>query len=662
MRWVLLLVYGCLVSESPVIEVSSFVGNSSNFYRDEFLPQAEVWNHSDALSTESENSKILIKFIAPQEFRYLIIQADSNDSYIVECLDRNSDKVLWVVPKAEGRDGLSIRKTELARSAKCQIIQIRPGVGDSKYSVARFKIFLEKPENWRFYEDITPKLISYVGAPQISVERMFAIRLGVLFLGLLILTLPPTWFKNFALTILLVLGLLSWFNIGRFHLTRYFHAHDVFHYYVGSKYSPELGYKLIYRCLLQALDELNIPRPGITRDLESNAMVSSDIEFQKGSTCREKFTEARWKNFVHDIRYFSKWLGNFGGVLGDHGYNASPVWNIFGYVISNLFFASDFNLSLISFFDFFLLSIGMLLALKAFGFACIVVFVTFWGTNAFADYGWIGNSYMRMDWFAWTLIGVSLLKLNYQSLGLIALSIASLLRIFPGLALLGLFVWALKNKPSFIGKIFLCFGGVFIFFMCVEIAIFSGFDHVQEFFQNLKKHSQTYSTNVVGIKIIASYSDQSRALSAKDPLATDVFVLWKQKRNEVLNENRLLYFGLIGILSILFMGLILKPVHLYTVPIVSLLLVQIISASNYDYVFLALLAFAPLGYFGQHLCLVFSGLSHFVYQYYFNYPYDDIYFGMSVLVYCWSVICFGVLLITKEQVSVGRLQLLKKNL
>ncbi|MEM4380471.1 MAG: hypothetical protein QXL01_07320 [Thermoplasmatales archaeon] len=618
------------------IDAVNFKGDVKKIIKN-LLPEGTVWNHQDAITAESSNARISLSFLNPVKINFLAIQADANDSYMIFCENDRSSHLLYAAPPVLGRDGLWIREAELKKTAECTRLLVRPTMGDTKYSLSWLFVSEQKPQNWDQFKNSVPKNVNYLGLTFWSVPRINALRLGLIFTTLVCVSLLSGYLKKAGLIICLVLGFIAWHNAGRFHLTRYFHAHDVFHYYVGSKYSPELGYRLIYRCTLRALEELDIKLPSSTRNLDTNLVVSSKAELAKSGECEKNFKPARWESFVKDINFFTKYHGNFSSIILDHGYNASPVWNIFGYFISNLLPATDLSLTVISFLDSFLVGLALLFAIRAFGLEPTAILTVVWGTAQHADYGWTGNAYLRLDWLALGLIGISLVKLQRLGFGFFFLFLAAGLRIFPGLSLLGISLAWVMNR-SFDFRRFIHAGFVFMaLFFVAELYIFRGFGHSVEFLRNLLKHSQTFSTNVVGTRIIASYSDQSRVSVVKDLNSSDGFALWKKQRQKVLEERKLFHIMLNLTLIALYVTVVKLGAPLDAVALSALLLTQCISSSNYDYVFMALMAVLPSGFLGAATALYFAGLTHVVAQYYEGMPFDDIYFGQSVLIYLWSI-------------------------
>ena len=82
--------------------------------------------------------------------------------------------------------------------------------------------------------------------------------------------------------LLIAIGLVScaaWWNLGRFHFSPFIHYYEFYHYYLGAKYAPELGYTRLYECTVAAEDEFAHLGPRLERapirDLTTNVLGSS---------------------------------------------------------------------------------------------------------------------------------------------------------------------------------------------------------------------------------------------------------------------------------------------------------------------------------------------------------------------------------------------------
>jgi len=110
--------------------------------------------------------------------------------------------------------------------------------------------------------------------------------------------------------LLLALGLLAgfcWWNLGTFHRDHYIHEWDAYHYYIGAKYAPELGYTRLYFCTIVADAEDGRLGDGArrkVRDLETNRVVTADTLLLEPGRCTGHFSPERWQAFKHDVAWF----------------------------------------------------------------------------------------------------------------------------------------------------------------------------------------------------------------------------------------------------------------------------------------------------------------------------------------------------------------------
>ncbi|HEX2658864.1 MAG TPA: discoidin domain-containing protein, partial [Polyangia bacterium] len=147
--------------------------------------------------------------------------------------------------------------------------------------------------------------------------------------------------RDRLLVIVGVLSFFAYFNFGKFHFGNYIHYWDVYHYYVGTKYFKELSYDRLYECSSLADSE----DPSLRRRVELRKIMNLRTNVLGGTTeilahpenCKSHFTPERWAMFKKDIEFFRNRQGvkRWEEAQTDHGYNATPVWNILGTIIAN---------------------------------------------------------------------------------------------------------------------------------------------------------------------------------------------------------------------------------------------------------------------------------------------------------------------------------------
>jgi hypothetical protein len=235
------------------------------------------------------------------------------------------------------------------------------------------------------------------------------------------------------------------------------HRHELYHYYLGSKYFPELGYFGLYTCSVQAHFG-DAPLPAELReitDLRSKQRRAAGQVMAAAPGCSEAFEPARWSAFQRDVERFHDWMGHetWTGVLRDHGYNPSPAWTLFGRSIASVVPATPAGLWWIAKLDVLLLLVAFAAVAVAFGLEAACVAVIAWGACGHTRYQWTGDAFLRQLWLATSLGGIAALRLGRPAAGGALLAVATLERVFPGAFFLGfgareLTTWMRERRPS----------------------------------------------------------------------------------------------------------------------------------------------------------------------------------------------------------------------
>lgn len=258
------------------------------------------------------------------------------------------------------------------------------------------------------------------------------------------------WVFNVALVLTAAAATAGYFEFGTLRYDRYMNPHDVFHYYIGAKYSLEHHYTGLYRAALIADQETGAKyRNSTIRNLDNHAMERvRDVLAQKDQI-KAWFTPERWELFKKDVAYFrdavpnSKWSGH---TLRDKGYNATPVWNALARHLANACPTdSVWAMRFLTYIDlvFLLCMFGLIWA--AFGWQVMLFAVIFHGTNYYMSFVHIKGGFMRLDWLAMLVASVCLIHLRWYKTAAVCLAYAAMARVFPLLFVFGLGVKALLN-------------------------------------------------------------------------------------------------------------------------------------------------------------------------------------------------------------------------
>ena len=254
--------------------------------------------------------------------------------------------------------------------------------------------------------------------------------------------------RNSFLAVLALIALGSWYNffqipesslkqdkIAKFDLAVYIHKTDSFHYYIGSKYFNELGYKHLYVCTALAELQLgyltNLSKKSL-RDLRDDSIVEAEKIRTEIENCNSRFTEDRWSSFKEDIDWFRARMSQkkWETVFYDHGFNATPVWLIVGQFVSNAI-SLDSKLWFVPFIlDALLLCLMWLVVFRVFGVQSGALSLIAWSTLPLSDYGWVGGALLRHDWLVLTVVGLCMLKQGRYVVSAMSLAYGGLLRMF----------------------------------------------------------------------------------------------------------------------------------------------------------------------------------------------------------------------------------------
>jgi len=216
---------------------------------------------------------------------------------------------------------------------------------------------------------------------------------------------------------------------------RFVNPHDVYHYYIGAKYSPEHRYADLYRATLLAQDEAEVGRvPTRIRDLDTHERETYVQVVAKKAAVKGRFSEERWADLQRDVAVFyglvppSKWAR----MLGDKGYNPTPVWNLLGRAIAEAVpIDNGWGLHVLTSFDLLLIGLMGTVAGLALGWEAGLLLVAFIGLNVFGSFVHIKGAFLRLDWLAALVGAVLCLRSKKGVLAGVLVAYAAMVRVFP---------------------------------------------------------------------------------------------------------------------------------------------------------------------------------------------------------------------------------------
>jgi hypothetical protein len=199
----------------------------------------------------------------------------------------------------------------------------------------------------------------------------------------------------------------------------------------------------------------------------------------------------------------------------DHGYNPPPVWTMGGKFFAELFSPGQRLLGFmwvqyLAMLDVVYL-LGMFAALYwAFGWRVFAVGAIFWGCQSSAPIYWTAGAFLRQDWLFYLVLSVCLLRKKYFALAGASLVYAGLLRVFPGLVVVGGLTVAgihlARHKRMAPHHLRMLLGGVLAAAILIGLSIkVSGKDSYRQFFKHtLQVHDQTPLTNHMGLRVLVA--------------------------------------------------------------------------------------------------------------------------------------------------------------
>ncbi len=359
--------------------------------------------------------------------------------------------------------------------------------------------------------------------------------------------LPPEQAGALLWTIAIV-AVVAWPNFGRLHGGSGIHHWEQFHYFLGSKYFPELGYDGLYAASLAAETQLNLGRPvqGHVRDLRTNEVVPSSILRTHRNEVRQRFTDDRWQKFEADVAYFLKSnpYDYIRRIRLDHGYNPTPTWTFTARLFSRYPAAGDSSLTLLAWIDPLLLAALFLMIFKTYGsrIGCLALII--FGLGYPWRFDWVGGAFLRQDWLAATGIAVCLMRKKIFLAAGVLLAYATMVRVFPGAFLIGPLIVGIRQtvEGRQVPKWLIRLGLGFVLGILLSVAAGAmtgrGPHAWTEFRANLHKHHGTWLTNNVGLENILLYDSDTVTRKDVDFSLPEPWLHWQAKMDRLHSERR----------------------------------------------------------------------------------------------------------------------------
>jgi len=355
-----------------------------------------------------------------------------------------------------------------------------------------------------------------------------------------------------ALGLLGVLGAAAYFNFLTFHGGRFIHFAEMFHYELGSKYFPELGYDGLYVASLEAQAESApaLPLPRVVRDLRTNTIVPVESLDQHRGEVRKRFAPQRWRRFVADHAAFldPADLRALNGVRLDHGYNPTPAWTFVGRLFNAWVPLDATTLPLMAVVDWLVLAATFVVVFRTFGSAVGATALVVFGAGYPWRYAWVGGAFLRYDWLAAVVVGICLLKRRRFAGAGVAFAYAAAVRLFPAFLLLGVAALAVRDllrRADLRWALRFAAGLGAGAAACVLAGSLTGrgFAAWGEFARDIARHHENWSTNAAGLELV--FLDSPQTLASRIPPAPlqERWAIWQEAMNRAHEARRPFYLA-----------------------------------------------------------------------------------------------------------------------
>jgi hypothetical protein len=381
----------------------------------------------------------------------------------------------------------------------------------------------------------------------ISWDAPLVLRLGslgafVLLLGLRNRTRIPAKIHTIAMAALVCLAFLAHTPFIRLHTDRgsigidydrfaWFHVHDIYHYYMGTKYFKEVGYSGLYEATVIADhedDPSGFDREAYIRDLRNNANLSKRLSvLPERERIVAPFSKERWREFKRDLELFRAYhppIWHSSRIHTDHGYNGTPLTTAVLGLIGNYqpMELADF-IAIIKWLDLYLLILVTAVIGRYQGWHRALGFAFFWLVNPLNDYDLVGGAYLRYNYFFTLTLAILFFQERKLAWSGFFFAISSLFRVFPAFFFSGLIAYHLisRDRKSLLERN----RKLYLSFLLTSILTIGATCFVKTpngdigwiaFYQRMGGSTPFHAINLIGLKYPFSYS-YDRSVYSKHP-------------------------------------------------------------------------------------------------------------------------------------------------
>lgn len=572
------------------------------------LPDGSAWNAPGTVVRRGKGPFVVFDLGEPTRIRSALLQGDGNDVYALSVsLDGQRFDGVWGAPAlTDPPVGLRTRVSggfdAVGRFVRVDVIE-----GDGLAGLSEVQAYCSPtPPEPRPYAVVSAYRTDRSG---LRYRMAIATKAAVCFAAIAVVG----WLmrrrhatrERLAFVAFTALAAYAFTDLGHFHGGRLrIHPSDSFHYFVGPKYFPELGYFDLYTCVAQAEREngrgADLARFYL-RDLHDNRLRPAAAMADPGPRCGGRFSASRWRAFREDVdRYRSLYPQRLPllRTIADHGYNGTPITTAFHRAFVSSLDATRANVGRMTMID----AASNLVAVLLVGWGLgpiagilagfVIAYGEPWG------YQWVGGSIGRASFVVWLAAGIALAGRGRRAASAAALAVSGLFRLFPAIFLgvvgLGAIVESVRQRRLsaetrriVLAAVLTTLGGVLLAGLAV------GFDAFPTFFAVMKRHAQNPPGNHLGLPILLHFQPGVDSATLIDGRLTNPLEVWETRLHELALERRPLHLVGVGLsVGVLATALRRRATQVELIGFAGLLLFSMKAMTNYDGVWL--LSIVPL--------------------------------------------------------------------
>lgn len=305
---------------------------------------------------------------------------------------------------------------------------------------------------------------------------------------------------------------------------------EFYHYYVGTKYFPELGYDGIYEATVVA-DHQDAPgrfrRRAQIRDLRDNrSFVRRAKVLADSDRIVARFSPERWQAFKRDIALFRAALPGYwesSAPQRDHGYNGTPLTTAVLGTLANLgSLPADSFMRAARWFDLGLVVLGAVALAALLDSGAALVFAFFWFANPLNDWGFVGSAYLRYNYLFALVFGIALLERGRLAASGFCFALSAIVGLFPAFIVLGIGLhqllrgdrWSVLREHR---NLYLSFVGSSLALVGLGSLVPSpeGENSWVAFTERMRVHAPSLALNRVGLRVPFHYAARHGAAGAE---------------------------------------------------------------------------------------------------------------------------------------------------